>query len=105
MSDGRRAELEERVERLEAAVVALLGEYAAARTRLQGVETAADEPAPVDDATASGGEAAPELVRGAPRRPTASRDDEATQEEVERAVRAFEEDAEPEREEAGVVEG
>jgi hypothetical protein len=96
MNDGRRAELEARVEQLEAAVGALLSEYAAARSRLEDVETAAGatareaEPTVRDEPTARGATVPP--------------DREATQEEVERAVRALEEETEGEREEAGLVE-
>lgn len=105
MNAGRRTELEERVEQLETAVVALLGEYAAATSRLHAIEEAStvEESVPSRVET-PGPDAAPVLAGDGTQRPTVAREDEATQAEVERAVRELEEDLEGGREEPGLVE-
>lgn len=89
MDGGARAKLETRIRRLETAVSALLSEYSTARARLHDLEDAADEgtvegvePGPVADA----------MAVTATDEATATPDREATQAEVERAVRRAESD-------------
>lgn len=106
MDGGARPQLEARVRRLETAVSALLSEYATARDRLHDLEGATDAGA-VEDGE-SEAETAPAAVQAAAQVTVAS-DREATQAEVERAVRqaeAGEESPEPgtTRRESDIVE-
>lgn len=87
MDGGARPQLEARIRRLETAVSALLSEYATARDRLQDLEGATDAGAVEDGESAAGASTA---AVPAAEQVTVASDREATQAEVERAVRRAE---------------
>lgn len=99
MDGGARTQLETRIQRLETAVSALLSEYASARARLHDLEDATGRTS--EDRISAGERESVGQPTAASDPVTVAPEHEATQAEVERAVRQVESDG---SEESDVVE-